>query len=286
MDFTAFVNEIEEQHLTVYGVEVYKGGVLTHSYKDTRDEIHEIYSATKTILSIAVGIAYDRRIIDINKSVLFYLPEEKVAKMSSENRADFEKLTLHRLLTMSVKDWPFRPEGDNYLNFCLECKSSDPDAMEFNYSNVTACLMGIALSNALGEDLWEFIKREILEPLGIDRYEYGRTPEGYFYGASQMKLTVNGLSRIGMLLYNKGVYGGKRILSEEYVEMATSVQQMNREGGYGYYIWKYRDGFSINGKWGQKCYCLPKEGIMITCLAHIEEGSGSTRVAMEKYILS
>lgn len=29
----------------------------------------------------------------------------------------------------------------------------------------------------------------------------------------------------------KGIYNGKRIVSEEYVQMATSVQQMNREGG-------------------------------------------------------
>ena len=52
-----------------------------------------------------------------------------------------------------------------------------------------------------------------------------------------MKLTVHDLSKFGLLLYNKGVYEGRRIVSGEYVEMATSVQQMNREGGYGFYIW-------------------------------------------------
>ena len=100
-----------------------------------------------------------------------------------------------------------------------------------------------------------------------------------------MKLSVKDLSRIGLLLYNGGTYEGKRVVSEEYVNKATSVLQMNREGGYGYYIWKYRDGFSINGKLKQKCYILPKRGLMITYLANIEDDSNDLRDSMEKNIL-
>ena len=100
-----------------------------------------------------------------------------------------------------------------------------------------------------------------------------------------MKLTVNGLSKIGLLFYNKGIYDGQRIVSEEYVNMATSVQQMNREGGYGYFIWKYRDGFSINGKWKQKCYVLPPRGLIVTYLSHIEDDSHDLLDSMEKNIL-
>ena len=69
------------------------------------------------------------------------------------------------------------------------------------------------------------------------------------------------------------------------MEMASSVQQMNREGGYGFFLWKYRDGFSINGKWGQKCYILPKEKIMVTFLSHLEDGSGDLSESMERHIL-
>ena len=100
-----------------------------------------------------------------------------------------------------------------------------------------------------------------------------------------MKLTVHDLSKFGLLLYNKGVYEGRRIVSGEYVEMATSVQQMNREGGYGFYIWKYREGFSINGKWKQKCYVLPQRRIIVTYLSHIEDDSHDLLDSMERNIL-
>ena len=285
MDFDAFTKDITDNNWAVFGTEVYEKGVLTHSFGDTVENVHEIYSATKTILSIAVGIAVDEGKFDINKCILDYMPKNKVDIMSEEQRKTFEVITVERLLTMSVADFPFRPEGESFLDFSLACKVKNPEVRTFNYSNISAYLVGVALTEALGSDLGIFIEERIMKPLGIEQYEYSRCPEGYFYGASGMKLTVNGLSRLGLLLYNKGVYDGKRILSEKWVEAATSIQQMNREGGYGYFIWKYRDGFSINGKWKQKCYILPKEELMISYLSHIEDDSHDLLDSMEKHIL-
>lgn len=285
MDFEAFVHEIEKNRWNVWGVEVYEKGRLIHDYGDTCENIHEIYSATKTILSIAVGIAYDRGLINPEKSILEYLPAEKRNHMSEQQKNRLEKITIHRLLTMSVGDLPFRPEGNSFLDFSLACLVSHPDENVFHYNNICAYLVGVALSNAIGEDVGRFIERNIFEPLHITKYEYERCPEGYFYGASSMKLTVHELSQIGLLLYNKGTYEGKRILSENYVQMATSIQQMNHEGGYGYFIWKYRDGFSINGKWKQKCYILPQRDLVITYLAHIEDDSHDLLLSMERNLL-
>lgn len=66
---------------------------------------------------------------------------------------------------------------------------------------------------------------------------------------------------------------------------ATAIQQMNREGGYGYYFWHYRDGFRISGKWGQKCFVFPKRQLMITYLAEMKEGADVALHTMEREIL-
>ncbi|MCR5595569.1 MAG: beta-lactamase family protein [Lachnospiraceae bacterium] len=285
MDFDGFIKDITDKQWQVYGVEVYENGELIHSFGDTKEHIYDIYSATKSILSIAFGIAYDRGQIGIADPLTELLPKEYIDRMSSAKKEQWKAITMERLLTMSVADLPFRPEGDDYLKYSLSCDIADPGCKEFNYSNISAYLTGVALTQALGCDLSEFIKHEILEPLGIKRYELGRSPEGYFYGASKMKMSVNGLSRIGLLLANKGEFEGKKILSEEYVRNATSIKQMNREGGYGYFIWKYRNGFSINGKWKQKCYVLPDEGLIVTYLSHIEDDSNDLLYSMEKHIL-
>lgn len=284
MSFESFISDIIDNRWDVHGVEVYEKGNI-HKYGDTWETKYPIYSATKTILSIAVGIAYDQGKIDLEKSILTYIPEKNLSLMPDIQKKTFEKITLHRLMTMSVGDLPFRPEGDSYLNFSLACKVQEPETKVFHYSNIPAYLVGVALTNAIEEDAFEYISRNIFEPLQIADAEYTRCPDGYFYGASGMKLSVHDLSLIGLLLYHRGIYERKRIVSEKYVDTATSVLQMNREGGYGYFIWKYRDGFSINGKWGQKCYVLPKRELMITYLSHIEDESRDLLYSMEKNIL-
>ena len=285
MDFDAFINDIVTNGWNVFGVEVYENNVLTHAWGDTEENLHDIYSATKTIQSIAVGIAYDRGLIDLGRCILDYLPDEYVQAMDETAKKAYEKIAVRRLLTMSVKGFPFRAEGDNWLKYALDLRLPDPEEKEFNYTNISVYLVGAALENVFGEDLGGLIEREIFAPMGIIRYEYGRSPEGLFYGASKMRLTVHDLSKFGLLLMNGGVYDGKRIISEEYSKMATSVQQMNREGGYGFYTWKYRSGFSINGKLKQKCYCLPDRGIVVTYLAHIEDGTQDLKASMERNVL-
>ncbi len=283
MNFPSFVEEIQRSQWQVLGAEVYEGGRLIHRYGDTTEHRYPIYSATKTMTSLAVGLAADEGKLDIGRSVLDYLPEEKLREMSAEQMLIYRSITLERLLTMSVCGYPFRPAGESWLTSVLQIPVEEKRA--FDYSNISAYLAGVAAACAVGEDLYQYLNRRLFIPLGIENPPCGRCPDGYFYGASQMELSVNELSRIGMLLYNGGVYEGKRIISEAYVKKATSAQITNREGGYGYFIWKYRDGFSINGKWGQKCYVLPDQKRMITFLSHMEAGSDEVTKSMEKHIL-
>ena len=284
MHFEAFVEDIRTNHWNVHGVEVYENGRLLHRYGDTDQSRFPIYSATKTITSVAAGMAFDRRKIDLNKSVLYYLPEETVGQMSKAQSAVFSQITIQRLLTMSVSGFPFRPEGKSFLNYSLSCHIENVETRTFHYSNIPAYLVGVALTQALSQDLFQFLSENLFAPLHIIDPVYTRCSDGYFYGASGMEMSVHDLSQVGLLLYNGGVYEGKRILSEEYVKAATGVRQMNREGGYGYFIWKYRDGFSINGKWKQKCYILPEKRLMITYLSHIEDDSQDLLESMERHI--
>lgn len=285
MDFSAFTRQIENESLNVYGVEVYRQGKLIHAWGDTQTARHPIYSVTKSVLSIAFGIARDRGLISQDDAVIRYIPGEYVSRMSSEQKKLMSSLPIKRLLTMSVSGYPFRPEGKNWLDFSLNYPLGDPETPAFNYSNSCVYLVSVALTQAVGMDLYQFIDENIFQPLGIASPVYQRSPEGYFYGASGVELTVNEISRLGLMLSNGGVYNGKQIVSAWYVREATSVQQMNREGGYGYYFWKYRDGFSLNGKLGQKCYCLPGKGLVITFMSNMEQGSERMRILMEQYLI-
>lgn len=283
MNFDAFVKDIEDNKWKVYGAEVYENGKLLHSFGDTKGK-YDIYSCTKSILSIALGIAWDRGLIDFDKNLFDYIPMDRL-NISKEAKDTFSKLSLRRFMTMSVEGFPFRPVSDDYLKEAFETNIKNVDNPSFEYSNFSPYLVGVALHYALGEDLGLFIEENIFKAMEIEGYTYERCPGGYFYSASKMKLSVEDMSKIGNMLLNKGIYKDRRILSEEYINMATSVRQMNKEGGYGFYFWKYRDGFSINGKWKQKCYILPKKNLVITYLSDIKDKSHELLHSMETNIL-
>lgn len=285
MNFEAFIRDIEQNRWAIYGVEVYENDELTHRWGDTKKARHLIYSCTKTILSLGVGIAWDRGLIDLDASIASYLPQQYVSELAPEQAEMFQTLSVERFMCMSVKGFPFRvaeEEKESYLRYSLSCKIDNPGERSFDYSNIPAYLVGVALSQVIGGDVWAFLEENLLHPLHIYGAPCTRCPEGWFYGASGMELTVHELSRIGLMLYHDGMYEGKRIVSSEYIALMTSVHQWNREGGYGLLTQLYRDGFRISGKHNQRCFVLKSRGLVVTYLCDMPGDGNAVTESVER----
>ncbi|MBO4697643.1 MAG: 23S rRNA (uracil(1939)-C(5))-methyltransferase RlmD [Lachnospiraceae bacterium] len=285
MNFEAFIRDIEQNRWAIYGVEVYENDELTHRWGDTKKARHLLYSCTKTILSLGVGIAWDRGLIDLDAPIASYLPQQYVSELAPEQAEMFQTLSVERFMCMSVKGFPFRvaeEEKESYLRYSLSCKIDNPGERSFDYSNIPAYLVGVALSQVIGGDVWAFLEENLLHPLHIYGAPCTRCPEGWFYGASGMELTVHELSRIGLMLYHDGMYEGKRIVSSEYIALMTSVHQWNREGGYGLLTQLYRDGFRISGKHNQRCFVLKSRGLVVTYLCDMPGDGNAVTESVER----
>ena len=90
LDFDAFVHDFVSNQWQVHGVQVYCGGELTYSFGDTCNTKYPIYSATKSILSVAVGIACDQGRLELQRSILDYLPTKAVGRAESPQAARTE----------------------------------------------------------------------------------------------------------------------------------------------------------------------------------------------------
>jgi CubicO group peptidase (beta-lactamase class C family) len=280
-----FIQKVKDNNWPVYGIEIFCQGRMAEAYDFVPTGRHSIYSATKAFTATAVGLAVDEGRFSIDAPIYDYVKGEIPSEISEEQLKVLRKLSIKRLLTMSVPGYPFRMESENWLKEALTYPIQYSETPTFHYSNIPAYLVGVAVEKAVGEHLATYLESRLFKPLGIDRPDYVNCPSGHFYGASGMKLTVNELSRLGQLYLQKGVYEGKQILSEQWVKEATMVQQMNREGGYGYYFWKYKDGVQISGKWGQKCCIFPEKQLMITYLAEITEGPDVALLSIARDIL-
>ncbi len=286
MNFQNFIDTVKQNNWELHGIEVFHNGKVIEQYNiSNAKQRHPIYSATKSITSLAVGMAVDDGKFDINESLYEYLKSEIPVYANIKQMENLKQITIKRLLTMSVKDYPFRPEGDNWLEYSLMYPLDNVEEKVFDYSNISAYLVGVAVAKALDRHLYDYLEERLFEPLQILKPLYQNCPSGYFYGASGMQLTVGELARIGQLCLQKCIYNGQRVVSEEYLTEATTVQQVNREGGYGYFFWKYKDGYRISGKWGQRCLLFPDRDLMITYLSNMEHGSEKLSQAVEEFIL-
>ena len=266
--------EIIARGLDVYGIEMFEKGEVVFRKQFAPDERYPIYSATKSFTSTAVGLAVGEGKLSIEDSLGSRLPGRYFEGLPVTVRMALEQLSIRRLLMMSVPGFPFRPEGEDWLWWAMRCGAGVDSKEVFSYSNVPAYLVGVVVSEAVGEHLIGYLTPRLFEPLGIERVEFANDPQGRFYGATGMKLTVNELSRLGQLYLQNGVFNGQRLLSEDWVRAATSRQIANKDGGYGYFFWVEEDGFSISGKWGQKCLVCPARQRMITWLGNMPERSG------------
>ncbi len=285
MEFEAFIKEAEEQSWRIHGIEVFQDGEVIHRRGDCRERRYPIYSATKTFTSTAAGIAADEGKLSIQESIYEYLKPELPVWLGQKQVEALKKITVQRLLTMSVQGYPFRPEGPDWLEFSLFCELEAVEVPRFSYSNIQAYLVGVAVERAVGEHLISYLTPRLLDPLGIRNPVYGNCPRGHFYGASAMALTVNELSRLGQLYLQRGSWQGNQLVSEDWIRSAVSRHIANREGGYGYFIWLFGDGYRISGKWGQRCFVFPGKNRVITYLSDMEKGSGQVTEAVERYLI-
>jgi CubicO group peptidase (beta-lactamase class C family) len=258
--------------MQVYGIVVLQDGEKLAEHHFVPEERRNLYSATKCITSTAVGMAIAEGYLQLKDSILSYF-EQELSGVSQEQLDNLKQVTIERLLTMSIVDYPFdRLTCDNWLKHILAIPLPNIGERKFRYNNFTSYLAGVMVEKATGMSMMEFLRPRLFEPLQISGVNCAYSPEGYFYGSTGMKLTVEELSRIGQLYLQKGYYRGRQLLPAEWVEQATKKQIENKEMGYGYYFWREEhNSYCARGKWGQICMVLPEKNAVISVLSNLEE---------------
>ena len=227
--------------------------VLERHYGDgTADDLADIYSVTKSIVSTLVGIALGR------------------GELDSLDRAVAGERTFRHLLTMTggtEPDGPWeidevlaRPSG--WREFIESAPAVDEPGTRFSYDNAAAHLLGCALADLLGVSLAEYARARLFEPLRIDAFEWPSDPEGYSYGFGHLRLRPRDLARIGELWRR----GGDGIVPPPYVEEATRAHTTGgppEDEGYGYLWWIGARSFFGGGYAGQALVVVPGERLVV-----------------------
>ena len=238
---------------------------------DTLNEPHALYSHSKSFTSTAVGLLVDAGKLDLDERVIDILPDKAPAN-PSEN---LKQLRVRDLLTMNVgakhtdaeRDDKFGDWEKAFLGNTIDLKPGT----QFRYDSGATYTLAAIVERRSGERLMDFLKPRLFQPLGIATAWSTTSPSGTACGGWGMNMTTRELAKFGQLYLQKGLWNGRRLLSEEWIQLATARQTWSgaiavtgEDGsdwhqGYGFQFWRCRHNcFRADGANGQYTIVMPE----------------------------
>ncbi len=277
----AWLNEVQRSGLELHSFMLLRHGRVVSEgwwapYKP--EQPHMIFSLNKIFTSTAVGIAISEGRFALDDKVADFFPEY------DRNRLDKRKasLTVRHLLTMSAgQEKPamgvnFRRMNTSWVEHFLGLPIDHDPGTRFVYNGGASHMLAVIVQKAAGQTLREYLQPRLFGPLGIEGARWEIDPSGYNCGGFGLIVKTEDIAKLGQLYLQKGRWNGKAILTEDWVQQATSLQISNgdRPGhadaqmGYGYQFWLCRHGaYRGDGAHGQLCVVMPRQDAVLAVTA-------------------
>jgi len=245
-----------------------------------------LYSVTKSVTSILVGIAIDQaKIENVHQKISTFFPEYADLFDKSERK----NLRLRDLLTMTSgqawDEWSYpytdprndhakMVRDDNPIRYLLGRPLEAEPGGKFTYNSGLSLALGEILFKSTGLRADKFAARFLFEPLGITDSYWMKYPDALVETGGGLYLRPRDMAKLGQLFLNKGRWNGKQVVSEKWVEESTRNQlgsaripEGARATGYGYLWWRtpFTSGeravecYSARGRGGQFIFVFPAQ---------------------------
>ncbi|GAB2844411.1 serine hydrolase [Actinoallomurus bryophytorum] len=205
------------------------------------DSTQNIYSATKSVTSVLVGIAQDDGVLHVGDSASKWIPEWKGTPAQA--------VTVRDLLSMdSGREWSVRVDYAQLLRardrtaFAVGLKQQRPPGQVWAYNNSAVQTLQRVLQKATGQDVAEYARERLFEPLGMARTAMTTDRAGNAQMFMGVRSTCRDMARLGSLMLDHGTWNGRRIVSAGWVEQATGHSSTRLNAAYGYLWWLNRPG--------------------------------------------
>jgi len=287
---------IREKQPNICQISLWKNG--TEVYSDTwngykKSDCTHIMSATKSMVSLLIGIAVDKGMIgSIDDKVLTYFPEYTVKR----GEKTIYDVSIRHLLTMRA---PYKGKGDPWTKVCTSenwtyasldfLGGKKGITEEFDYRTVCLHILSGLLYSVSGMKTADFANEYLFKPLGIAEHRefYANTaeehrhftidklpkenvwfsdPQGIGTAGYGLCMSAGDMAKIGLLCLNNGRWEGRQIISESWLRQMRAPRTVEsdvfRGMSYGFLWWIIHpeDGiFAAIGNSGNVIYVNPKE---------------------------
>jgi CubicO group peptidase (beta-lactamase class C family) len=243
------------------------------------------WSMAKSVINALVGILVGRGELDLDAPA----PIPEWRESGDDPRA---AITLSQLLRMSSglaaeeRYGPFGKGSDMLFvdESCAELAIAQPLIAEpgtrYQYSSGTTNIVARIIRDrfADADAQLRFFHEALFEPLGIRSATLELDPTGTFVGSSFALMTARDWARLGQLYLDDGVWQGRRILPEGWVEYSRTPTPAALRGEYGAHFQTNaggeerrlpsvpNDAFEMVGYEGQSVLIVPSRRAVIVRL--------------------
>ena len=280
----SFINELNCDHsIKPNRLLIIKGNAVIgeqYLYPYVKDAWDAIFSASKTVTALALGVLYDQGKVDLDCPVCKILGIENKIKVTGN-----KKITLRHLLTMSTGIRFNEVESVSSLKWTKSFFDSNAKfklGSKFEYNSLNSYIVAMVVQKLSGQRFEEFVREHIFDKLDIGSAHFDTSDEDCFKGGWGLYMLPEDMAKLGILVRDYGLYKGKRIISKKWIKLMSTRQFpasiYGREYDYGFQMWvdEIDDFCCFNGMYDQNILIYRRSGVVVvTCFADNESFQGS-----------
>lgn len=275
-----FLNAVEKSDIEFHSLMIIRHGHVVAegwwspyhpSYK------HTLYSLSKSFTSTAIGFAVDEKLLAVEDPVISFFPD----KMPEEISPMLRDMKVKHLLTMSIGHpgdtfGEMKKADSDWVQVFFDQPILDEPGTKFFYNSGATYMLSAIIKEKTGQTLMEYLQPRLFDPLEMKGMDWEESPDGVNKGATGLRCKTEGIAKLGLLYLQKGKWNGEQIISESWVNDATSKQINSGSNdpndpkdndwahGYGYKFWRNRpEGYRADGAFGQYSIVLPGKDAVV-----------------------
>ncbi len=230
---------------------------------------HLLFSVSKSFTSTAIGMLVAEGRLSIDTPVLTFFPDDTPTEPGDKLQA----MRVRHLLSMATGHASnpttavFSQTALTWTRAFLQQPVEFEPGTHFAYNTAATYMLSAIAQKITGMRLRDYLQSRLFQPLGIVDPQWETSPQGIDVGGSGLSITTEAIARFGQLYLQKGLWQGRRLIEEAWIDEATARQVDNApspnsdwEQGYGYQFWRCRHGaYRGDGAFGQFCVILPDQ---------------------------
>lgn len=245
-----------------------------------------LFSLSKSFTSTAIGLAVSEGRLSLDDTVISLFPDDLPEKVTPR----LAQMQVRHLISMSTghskdtTEYLFRSPDGNWVKAFLARPVKYKPGTHFLYNTGATYMLSAIIQKTTGMKLLDYLQPRLLEPLGIEGADWETCPRGINTGGYGLRVRTEDIAKFGQLYLQKGMWNGRRLLPEGWVELASAKHINNGDNpesdwnqGYGFQFWRCRhNAYRGDGAFGQYCIVMPDQDAVLA----ITSGLGDMQVPL------